>query len=386
MRLARLKRPDQPVTHFHCISRIVNRDFRLQERERSVFVDWMRRYEIFCGVRVVAFCIMSNHFHILVEVPKRPQDKDLPTDAELVSRVKQCQGIKAADLLEWQLAQVQSSGAAAARKQGLSSMFEATVDGDDAAARCLRSYNEIREKWFARMWDVSTFMQGLKRRFSAWYNKENARVGTLWEERFKSMIVQGNHALAAVAAYIDLNPIRAKIVEDPADYRWSSYGEACHGVYHSRAALRWLVAKLRGPSHNLQDVMRWYRMYIYERGIERGVGPDGKPMKTGFTRDQVDKVRAQQGKLPAIDQLQRRVRHLSDGLVMGTSDFVEEVFREHRSHFGPKRKDGPRKMGQGETAVAWSDLRVMRDLRMRATDRVSSQSEVDPSATSDSLT
>jgi putative transposase len=368
MRSARLKLPHYPLQYFHCISRIVNRDFRLKDREKSVFVDWMRRYEVFCGVRVVAFCVMSNHFHILVEVPKRPAPADLPSDAELVSRLKQCQGIKAAHLLESQLTHIREIGAQAARKQGLESMFSASLDGEDTAAACLRRYHELREKWFARMWDVSTFMQGLKRRFSAWYNKENQRVGTLWEERFKSVMVQGGHALAAVTAYIDLNPVRAKIVEDPADYRWSSYGEACHGVYQSRVALRWIVTKLRGPSFQLQDAMRWYRLYIYERGMERGIGPDGKPMKTGFTQEQVDKVKAQQGKLPAIEQLQRRVRHLSDGMALGTKDFVEQVFTERREHFSPKRKDGARKIGRGDTAAAWSEMRVMRELRVRTLD------------------
>jgi hypothetical protein len=99
----------------------------------------------------------------------------------------------------------------------------------------------------------------------AWYNKENKRVGTLWEERFKSVLLQGGGALATVAAYIDLNPVRAKIVEDPADYRWSGYGEACFGVAQSRRALRELVAFMRAPGINsLGDAMRWYRVYIYE--------------------------------------------------------------------------------------------------------------------------
>jgi REP element-mobilizing transposase RayT len=266
MRSARLKLPPHhPRTFFHLVSRIVNRDFRLKEREKSLFVDWMRRYEVFCGVRVVTFCIMSNHFHILVEVPKRPEDKDLPSDEELVARVKQCQGVKASALLKDQLAELLEHGTAAAKAQGIASIFAADPEGTDQAAYCLRRYLALREKWFSRMWDVSHFMQGLKRRFSAQYNKENDRVGTLWEERFKSVIVQGGHALATVAAYIDLNPVRAKIVEDPADYRWSGYGEICHGSVAARKALRRLLDLMQVPAiHSLAEAMRWYRVYIYQ--------------------------------------------------------------------------------------------------------------------------
>ncbi|HUF62247.1 MAG TPA: hypothetical protein VMN36_09245, partial [Verrucomicrobiales bacterium] len=68
--------------------------------------------------------------------------------------------------------------------------------------------------------------------------------GTVWEERFKSVLVegagqsaQGPGGLAAVAAYIDLNAVRAGLVDDPAKYRWSSYGEAVAGDAEAREGL-----------------------------------------------------------------------------------------------------------------------------------------------------
>ncbi|WP_205618985.1 transposase, partial [Rubritalea marina] len=59
---------------YHCVSRVVDRQFLFGDREKSKFVEIMRLYEEFCGVRVLSFCIMSNHFHILVEVPPRPPE------------------------------------------------------------------------------------------------------------------------------------------------------------------------------------------------------------------------------------------------------------------------------------------------------------------------
>ena len=54
---------------YHCVSRVVNRDFVFGDEEREMFVLLMRRYEAFCGVKVLSYCVMSNHFHILVKVP-----------------------------------------------------------------------------------------------------------------------------------------------------------------------------------------------------------------------------------------------------------------------------------------------------------------------------
>jgi hypothetical protein len=82
------------------------------------------------------------------------------------------------------------------------------------------------------MGDVSHYMKSLKQRFTQWFNRtrQSRRKGTLWEERFKSVLVEGTvEALSTVAAYIDLNPVRAAIVSDPKDYRWSGYGAAVGG-------------------------------------------------------------------------------------------------------------------------------------------------------------
>ena len=65
-------------TIYHCISRVVNRDFVLGEEEKEHFVHLMRLCERFCRVRVLSFVVMSNHFHLLLEVPARPEQKKPP--------------------------------------------------------------------------------------------------------------------------------------------------------------------------------------------------------------------------------------------------------------------------------------------------------------------
>ena len=63
MRRPRFKAPpEHPLAYYHCISRVVDRQFVFGPPEKEQFVEFMRLYERFCGLRVVTYCVMSNHF------------------------------------------------------------------------------------------------------------------------------------------------------------------------------------------------------------------------------------------------------------------------------------------------------------------------------------
>jgi putative transposase len=70
---------------------------------------------------------------------------------------------------------------------------------------------------------ISHMMQALGRQYVRYFNYNHNRTGTLWEGRFKSCLVEDERYLLHVYRYIELNPVRAEIVQNPADYRWSSY-------------------------------------------------------------------------------------------------------------------------------------------------------------------
>ncbi|XGA79196.1 transposase [Halomonas sp. CH40] len=70
---------------------------------------------------------------------------------------------------------------------------------------------------------VSQLMQFVGRRYVQYFNRRYQRSGTLWEGRFRSCLVQEESYLLQLYRYIELNPVRAGMVVDPADYRWSSY-------------------------------------------------------------------------------------------------------------------------------------------------------------------
>jgi putative transposase len=70
---------------------------------------------------------------------------------------------------------------------------------------------------------VPRLLISLGRRYVQYINRSYRRTGTLWDSRYKSSLVQADIYLLACQRYIELNPVRAAMVEDPADYRWTSY-------------------------------------------------------------------------------------------------------------------------------------------------------------------
>ena len=70
---------------------------------------------------------------------------------------------------------------------------------------------------------IAQLMKRVAGRYTRYYNRSTGRSGTLWEGRFKSNLVQREGYFLACQRYIELNPVRARMVERPGDYRWSSY-------------------------------------------------------------------------------------------------------------------------------------------------------------------
>ena len=318
MRRARVKgEPEAEVAYYHCISRIVDRRLILEAREKETFVRMMREYESYCGVRIITFCVMSNHFHILLEVPRRPPPELLPTDAELVDRLRKAQCSFGSTTLAQQLETLRASG-------------------DHQRA------DELRERFFSTMWDLSYFMRVLKQRFSQWYNGAHSRKGTLWEERFRSVLVEADVALQMVACYIDLNPVRAGLVNDPKEYRWCGYAEAVAGVKASREAIAFAMVGFTAKSASIGRKIAAYRQQLFQVGLISNRNETASEKRHGFSVRQVESVLLAAGGLSVGETLYCRIRHLTEGLVLGSFEFVECHFQRYRDHFGANRSTGAR--------------------------------------------
>jgi putative transposase len=72
-------------------------------------------------------------------------------------------------------------------------------------------------------------LQSVGRRYVQYFNTTYQRTGTLWEGRYKATIIDSERYLLACYRYIELNPVRANLVDHPAKYRWSSYAANAHG-------------------------------------------------------------------------------------------------------------------------------------------------------------
>ncbi|WP_432696290.1 transposase [Marinobacterium sp. YM272] len=73
-------------------------------------------------------------------------------------------------------------------------------------------------------------MQHLGRRYVRYFNSRYRRTGTLWEGRFKSWLIQPEQYLLACQRYIEMNPVKARMVEHPSQYHWSSYQAHAQGI------------------------------------------------------------------------------------------------------------------------------------------------------------
>jgi putative transposase len=317
---------DDRASCYHLMSRTVNGEFLFGATEKEAFRRMMWRVSSFLGVEVLTYVVMDNHFHILVKVPER---------AKWLARFEGEEGERS--LLK-HLATLYSKKFIAQLERELR---EFRGQGNERAA------GELIERFMKRFCDVSVFMKELKERFSRWFNKQNGRRGPLWMDRFKSVLVDGEDALATMAAYIDLNPVRAGIVADPLDYEWSGYGEACAG---SRRAKRGISKALSHPQDLWEKrTLPRYRIFLFDEGVEVEDERTSKKAKRrgGVSKGARLKVQAEGGVLSGRVVLRKRISSFTNGVVYGRRKFVREVAERYREMMGQEKVRKSKKLGEG---------------------------------------
>ena len=331
---------------YHCVNRVVDRRFVFGDREKDKFIEYMRMYEAFTGVRILAYCVMSNHFHLMVEIPPMPED-----------------GISDENLLN-RLAAIYDEATVDAVEIELQNARHAIAEGRANERRA----EEIRERYTYRMHDLSEFMKSLVQRFTQWHNRRNERKGNLWEDAFRSIVVEPGVAARLVAAYIDLNPVRAGIVADAADYPWSSYGEASANKeerckkptatnLHARAGL---VRAFFAHQDGEPDPRRWKEIHeIYRPWIEQAM----ERVRSARSGQTDAAPTPGNGETPG-SVLAGRIRHFTDGVAIGSRGFINAFFIEKRDRFGSKRITGARPIRGRAAAISKIEgICCLRDLQ-----------------------
>ena len=316
---------------YHAMSRTVGNAFLFEDREKEMLRKMIWQVADFCGVEVLTYCIMSNHFHVLIEIPC----VDLVSDAELLRRFK---------VLYPKPTKYQVASFAEVERLLL-------VGGDEAAV--------ARQKLLVRMGDLSEFMKTLKQRFSIWYNRHHGnRLGTLWADRFKSVLVEGEgNPLQTMAAYIDLNPVRAGIVDDPKNYRFCGYAEAVAGSSRAKQGLLWVWQDRVGKSSQPTAALKAHRMLIFGKGASP-LTHEG----VSISREKAAQVMEdEEGELSKTAMLHCRVRYFTDGAILGSAEFV-------RGFTGAWQMERGRKYPPKVNAMKgpnWGDLAVIQGLRRK---------------------
>jgi REP element-mobilizing transposase RayT len=204
----------------HVTSRAVHQRFLFKEKEKKAFSERLEIWSDFSGISVLTHCLMDNHFHLLLWIPPVQQvDCD-----ELVRRIRR-------------------------------------VWPEEKVAKWVKHYRistgkekiDMKKALEARMHSLPAFMRILKQSFSVWFNHQHDVCGTLWEGRYRSMIVKDSPAaLTSVAKYIDLNPVRANICRIADEYPWSGFGKAMKGDILCRRGLTAIIKHVgfSAPMHS----------------------------------------------------------------------------------------------------------------------------------------
>ena len=203
---------------YHLISRLAHQAFFLDDDEKTRAIELLRRVEEFSGVIVLAYAIMSNHFHIFIYVPE-PEDIG---DEEILRRIN-------ALYREASLAQV--LGEWTRLKDEEAKLLEYSRPTGKYVSR----FGDYRRSFLRRMWNSSEFMRTYKQHFTMSFNARRDHHGTMFEGRYH----ERNHkpekpVMWRTAAYVDINAWSAGIVKKAEDYEWCSFAAAVGGDKKAR--------------------------------------------------------------------------------------------------------------------------------------------------------
>jgi REP element-mobilizing transposase RayT len=323
MREARIKvDPNVGEAVYHCISRAVARENLFGEVAREVFRRQLWLAAEFCGLQVITYTILSNHFHVAVRVPKKVQVSD------------------------WELLRRHQLLRARPKKHDRKtlSVIKAHLAANGPEAE------KWRRQMLARMGDVSAFMKIWKQNFTIWFNAAHGRIGTLWASRFTSILIEPTgFASEAISAYVDLNAVRAGLVQDPKDYRFCGYAEAVAGHRKARAGLLSLYRTL-----NWKEAQARYRQTLF------GIGAEARESKASIRYKDFRQVIREKGRLQVSEVIHSRLRHFVHGGILGSRAFVQEQLAAYEKRTRERPRTRPRAL---PSWCEWGDLCTMRNVR-----------------------
>ena len=221
--------------------------------------------------------------------------------------------------------------------------------------------DKVLEAFRRKIHDISVIVSNFQQRFTQWYNNRKSRWGRLFGGRFDSVILDEKGAVARAMAYITLNPIRAGIVAEPAEYRWCGYAErmAKRKLQNSEKELaKCLQYELGLPNKSLvgaeKDVMK--RVWDRFRECLLGHSSESRQIDVQTVADILNRNNKSL-KLQWSQRLMLRARFATKGVAIGSQQFVEDVLSKQKNILQYRRVHRPNQVH------AWDEIRCLKKHR-----------------------
>ena len=272
---------------FHVVSRVIHREFLLNEHMRRYFAGLVSHLSWLYEARIFSWTIMENHFHINLSFR-------LPEEIDAEYAVKR-----------WN------------RYHKNKHQKNPSVEEDRRyVAECLT--------------DISHFMKKLNTLMTREYNRSTGHVGTLWERRFRSSVVQYGRAMLMSSAYIELNSFRASLSARPEDYPYCSLYYLRKGnpgdVLDVSSLGRWLhigeypenTQRKRTGSHKKNSMEKAYIQELYKKYVEYIYRQGSKAPRRKLIQGRTDGIKI-------TEEMQKRLDERFDSAEAGYTDMEESA-------------------------------------------------------------
>jgi hypothetical protein len=288
-RKPRIKVPGHAAV-YHVVNRVAHKHHKLDTYMKNYFLELLGKLKNLYYVKYIGFTILNNHYHLLLNFSD-PEDVD---PAEAMTR--------------W------------------NKYHEETPYTRNPVLQRDRDY-VVRE-----VTDVSSFMKRFNMHMTIRFNyMHKTKVGTLWERRFRSSVVEKGAAVALCGAYIELNAFRASLVSKPEDYEYSSLYSIRRESRYSLVDTELLSDALGIDRNDTSELYQTYLAYIYKAGTRpHKKEPDGivitEKMRKKLRKHNLD---IQEG------SLSQRIIGLLEGKIIGSERMIQDTYESNEHNINP---------------------------------------------------
>jgi REP element-mobilizing transposase RayT len=307
-RMARLL-DDTGEAWYHVYNRIAcdKDEMPLSKHEgaQSAFIRFLKFYSSAYCCELATYTVMGNHYHLIVRM--KPYER--------FSRE--------------------------ALKKMAEKFYPNTIDQTN------RWSDSHWEQFNQRLFSLADLMRNIQQGFARWYNKSFGRRGRFWADRFKSTLLYGEESLLECMQYVDLNPIRAGLVERPEDYDHGAFSLRAQnereGLYDIRSLL---------TERSYAKAFEAYRALVYVRGSVAS-----KERQATIKESVMDREMERNFDLGAKEEKRDHFRFYIDGLVLGARDKVEDWLNRLKESGIYLRRKNPVPIREG---MSWFAIREQR--------------------------